>query len=506
LLKGRRMGSGQPRNLILNDAFTVPGYNIGSGAPIRASREGHAMATNGFVFADPTVTPDNYDTFNPKDVFADSSINTTPVPEPIPAPWSSPPVLSLDQVLAASDVAAIQNSGNIVFHAVGDTGGVKDPSHQFAVADALSADLAGKTWQSGLPAFFYHLGDVVYYFGQEQYYYDQFYDPYRNYNAPIFAIPGNHDGVLYSGEAVPYSLQPFYSNFCTQTPTHASIAAGVSRTTMTQPGVYFTLDAPFVKIIGLYSNTSEGSTQGLISGGAAGTAQLTFLEQQLATAVSERSQGDVRALIIAVHHPPFTGSSQHTPNPVMLTDIDNACTQAGILPDLVLSGHSHLYERYTRVVQGRQIPFVVVGTGGYFSLSTFITGSGGAKPTPPVTGTDANGNPLTLEAYSDTQWGFLRLTVSAASLACEFLVVGAQSGSSSVQDSFSLDLSQHTLTSGGAAVAVPSKPARLPETKAGKKQKPRAQKSAKPKAAPAKAARPGPASPKRKTLKRGKRR
>jgi hypothetical protein len=419
------------------------------------------MATTRFVFADPTPTPDNYNTFSPQSIFADSNIDTTPVPEPIPAPSLNPPVMSLSQVLGASVVAQIQSAGSVVFHAVGDTGGVKDPSHQFAVADALAADLAGKTWQTGLPAFFYHLGDVVYYFGQEQYYYDQFYDPYRNYNAPIFAIPGNHDGVLYSGENVPYSLQPFVSNFCTETPTHASIASGVSRTTMTQPGVYFTLDAPFVKIIGLYSNTSEGATQGLISGGAAGTAQLTFLEQQLATAVSERSQGDVRALIIAVHHPAFTGSSQHTPNPAMLADIDNACTRAGILPDAVISGHSHLYERYTRLLQNHQIPFVVAGTGGYFNLSTFITGSGGAKPTPPVTGTDASGNPLTLEAYNETQWGFLRLTATAASLTCEFLALAA-SGSASVEDSFTLDLNTHLLTSGGASTSA-SSPSKQPK-------------------------------------------
>jgi hypothetical protein len=445
------------------------------------------MPASGFVFADPVATPDNYSSFSPQSVFADSSINTTPVPEPIPAPWQSPPELSLDQVLAASDVSAIQSAGSIVFHAVGDTGGVKDPSHQFAVADAMTADLAGKTWQSGLPAFFYHLGDVVYYFGQEQYYYDQFYDPYRNYNGPIFAIPGNHDGVLYSGEDIPYSLQPFYSNFCTQQPANPSIAAGVARTTMTQPGVYFTLDAPFVKIIGLYSNTSEGSTQGLISGGAAGTAQLTFLEQQLANALSERNQGDVRALIIAVHHPPFTGSSSHTPNPVMLTDIDNACTQAGILPDLVLSGHSHLYERYTRVVQSQQIPFVVAGTGGYFDLSTFITDSSGNPPTPPVTGTDADGNPLTLEAYNDTQWGFLRLTVSADSLGCEFLALDT-TGEASVQDSFTLDLSSHVLTSGGAPISVTVAPAKPKKTKpASSKRKP--SKSAKSKAVAAKPAR-----------------
>jgi Calcineurin-like phosphoesterase len=43
------------------------------------------------------------------------------------------------------------------------------------------------------PAFFYHLGDVVYYDGEHASYYQQFYDTYLHYPAPIFAIPGNHD-------------------------------------------------------------------------------------------------------------------------------------------------------------------------------------------------------------------------------------------------------------------------------------------------------------------------
>ena len=46
------------------------------------------------------------------------------------------------------------------------------------------------------PSFFYHLGDVVYFTGARSSYYDQFYDPYLHYAAPIFAIPGNHDGDL----------------------------------------------------------------------------------------------------------------------------------------------------------------------------------------------------------------------------------------------------------------------------------------------------------------------
>ncbi|HEY6292318.1 MAG TPA: metallophosphoesterase [Terriglobia bacterium] len=459
------------------------------------------MPSPGFTFANPQPSPDDFDTFNPQDVLADSGVSTTPVPEPIPAPWRTPPTLSLDQVLDPTAVAQIQSSGSIVFHAAGDTGGVKEASRQFSVADALAADLSGKTYQSGCAAFFFHLGDVVYYFGQERYYYDQFYDPYRNYDGPIFAVPGNHDGVMYSGEPAKYSLAAFFNHFCTQAPAHSAAAAGVARTTMTQPGVYFTLDAPFVKIIGLYSNTSEGATQGVISGGAAGTAQLTFLQQQLATAVSQRAQGDHRALIIAIHHPPFTGSSQHVPSPAMLADIDNACAQAGILPDLVLSGHAHLYERYTRSVQGTQMPFLVAGTGGYFNLSKFKTGSGGAVVKPPITGTDAKGNPLTLEYYDDADWGFLRLTVSASTLTGEFVAVSQPGGSTSVKDTFSLNLSKHLLTSGSSAPAqVPVKPKPAPAKPTPAKPKP---KPAKPKKGASKP-KPGTVKPKPKKAAKAK--
>ena len=90
--------------------------------------------------------------------------------------------MDLTAVIGAAATQKIQTAGEIVFHTVGDTGGVHSPQFQFAVADAMAADSG-----SGA-AFWYHLGDVVYYFGQDQYYFEQFYDPYRNYNAPIFAI------------------------------------------------------------------------------------------------------------------------------------------------------------------------------------------------------------------------------------------------------------------------------------------------------------------------------
>ncbi len=399
----------------------------------------------GFVFANPRPSPDDYGNFSKADVFADSNVTASTAILPIPKSWRQPEVLDLGQVLSAAEVQQIQSAGSMVFHTVGDTGGIKEPSKQFAVADALAADLANKTYQNGLPAFFYHLGDVVYYLGQERYYYDQFYDPYRDYDAPIFAIPGNHDGMV--SPSIPQkTLAGFYENFCTKTTAKNPEAQGFARTTMTQPGVYFTLNAPLVKIIGLYSNISEGATEGVISGGVVGTAQLTFLQQQLKAAVQERAAGTRRVLMIAVHHPPFTGSQDHAPSPKMLADIDSVCQQAGILPDMVLSGHAHLYERYTRFVGTNQIPFVVAGTGGYFNLSGFKRNSSGATPKLPFMGTDAKGNKLRLDAFDENDFGFLRVTVSTAALKVEFLAVDLNTKAVTLKDHFNLDLNRHIVS------------------------------------------------------------
>jgi 3',5'-cyclic AMP phosphodiesterase CpdA len=316
----------------------------------------------------------------------------------------------------------------------------------------MATDLTGKTYATGLPAFFYHLGDVVYYFGQEEYYPEQFYDPYRNYDAPIFAIPGNHDGVMYNKEPVSYSLQPFVDNFCTASPQPS--VPSFSRTTMIQPGVYFVFTAPFVRFIGLYSNTGE--SVGVLSNAQIGDDQITFLNQQLAAALAAREADaknqNPQALILAVHHPPFTGSSQHFPSAAMLKQIDTCCTTAGMWPDLVLSGHAHLYERYTRVMKadGRQIPYVVAGNGGYYNLSTMKMNAKGAKPKAGQhSEPDGQGNTINLDQYNETDFGFLRITASAATIVVEALGVSLTTPTSTpaALDSFSVNLADHMVTS-----------------------------------------------------------
>ncbi len=366
------------------------------------------------VFAQPVPSPDPT-TF--KDPVTDQNLKELQAVQPVPQPrgGAAEPVLTLADALGSAGparTAAIQQAGQIVFHCVGDTGSVKGPESQSLVADAMVSDF-NQASPAAVPSFFFHLGDVVYYFGEAQYYYDQFYDPYRNYPAPIFAIPGNHDGVTYPNDTIP-SLDAFLHNFCAATASPSPDAVGLVRTTMTEPGVYFTLEAPFVRILGVYSNVLEDP--GVISseGGArAGLddRQIAYLTAALTRCKTENFTG---AVLLAVHHPPFTGGSNHGGSPRMLQDLDTAATNAGFWPHAVLAAHSHNYQRYIRTVAGVTIPYLVAGTGGH-NLVKMRSASGAPLPTPVQVDST-----LTLVSYNDTSYGYLRIVVNAETLRIAF--------------------------------------------------------------------------------------
>jgi hypothetical protein len=207
------------------------------------------------------------------------------------------------------------------------------------------------------PAFCYHVGDVVYFYGEQNYYYSQFYDPFHAYPAPIFAIPGNHDGATYTPQMV--SLDAFQQAFCAKEPGRWLGAGGILRSTMTQPGVYFTLDAPLVSIVGLYSNCGE-------SWGWLNDAQYTFLYNELVRLKAKRQNG-LPAVILAIHHMPrwFPGQK---PVDKMSTALDATFTKAGFWPDAVICGHAHLYQRVVRPDAGKKghdMPHILSGAGGY---------------------------------------------------------------------------------------------------------------------------------------------
>jgi hypothetical protein len=138
----------------------------------------------------------------------------------------------------------------------------------------------------------------------------------------------------------------------------------------------------------------------------------------------------------------------------MLQQIDQACTAAGIQPDLHLSGHAHLYERYTRTVNGKKIPYLVAGMGGYYNLPGLKPPKN--RPTPPsfpASGTDASGNPLRLEVYNDNTFGFLRITISPAAISGEFVTVDPATGKTGSGDSFTVNFQANTISKGVAATA-----------------------------------------------------
>jgi hypothetical protein len=130
------------------------------------------------------------------------------------------------------------------------------------------------------PALFIHLGDVIYGHDKAKLYRDEFYRPYTTYPGKIIAIPGNHDGETFA-QTDPTPLKAFRGNFCAATATVPPIASDVRifRETMTQPGVYWMLSAPFVNIIGLYSNVAEGP--GSILGANNDKKQLRWLNKTL---------------------------------------------------------------------------------------------------------------------------------------------------------------------------------------------------------------------------------
>lgn len=398
------------------------------------------------VFAQPQPTPDptSFKVPHPSDSGLYNKVNNKLL-QPIPAPRGgvAEPVLALADIyggLWAAKAATIQQAGQIVFHSSGDTGSTKAPTTQNKVADKMVSDF-DESDPADLPSFFFHLGDVVYSFGEGQYYYDQFYEPYREYAAPIIAIPGNHDGLVYSGDAVP-TLDAFLRNFCSATVTTTPEASGLARTAMTAPGVYFTLDAPFVRILGIYSNvledpgviSSEGGTRANVT-----DVQLTFLKTALARCKSEKYAG---AVIIAVHHPPFTGGSIHFPSPNLSTDIDSCAQAAGFWPHAVFSGHSHNYQRFTRTVNSMSIPYLVAGCGGHSPLAAMQKdASGNTIRTPyPID------SELTLNSYDDTDYGYLRVVVNAQTMRIEYHPASDSSTTKTPNDVVTVNLAARTVS------------------------------------------------------------
>jgi hypothetical protein len=350
--------------------------------------------------------------------------------QPLPTPTGTFPYrFQLDHVLTTDEMTAITKAGELVFHVAGDTGGVKAPEPQQIVSMWMEKDV---TTLAPPPSFFYHLGDVVYYNGQRSEYYPQFYEPYAQYPLPILGIPGNHDGDPLDPIAEP-SLSAFVDTFCSREPHLLAEAQEVQRDTMTQPNVYFTLVTPFVTIVGDYTNVPEG--------GRLDADQIAWLQGELGGAVADLP------LIVAMHHPVYSADAHHGGSQYMGQVLDAAIDASGRTPDLVLTGHVHNYQRFTRVKNGRQVPYIVAGAGGYWHLHYMANDANGQNLPTPWQTPDPD---VTLESYCEDRHGFLRLTASQATVKGEYVTVPRpqeswRTGPVETLDSFTLDLAGHKL-------------------------------------------------------------
>jgi hypothetical protein len=363
---------------------------------------------------------------------------------PVPSLKRSPAVMDLAEVIGAQPLDEIQQSGQIVFHTVGDTGFGRSEDLQ-QVAEIMAMDFHRPN-PADRPAFFLHLGDVVYnhVFGAVEsksgMYQPQFYAPYSEYPGKILAIPGNHDS---NPQEDPKSIDAFQDNFCALPPQTQQeltrLLQSPKRSPMFQPGVYYRLDAPFVQILALFSN--GGETEGVIRGGIVGDEQWKFLVGQLKEIKAARDQGPRKALLIAVHHPPFSGGG-HAGSGNMLRDLDAAFKAAAIAPDAILSGHAHNYQRFTREItfngKAMQVPFVVVGNGGHGIMPVKLGANRRPIRTPLGSGSDHS-----LRQFFNG-FGHAMVTVTPNVLTID--LIGTKTNTETPVDSVTVDLATNSIT------------------------------------------------------------
>jgi hypothetical protein len=199
---------------------------------------------------------------------------------------------------------------------------------------------------------------------------------------------------------------------------------------MIQPNVYWTLEAPFVTIVGLYTNVPEG--------GIVQEDQAAWFTSELANAPT------TKALIVALHHPIYSADRFHSGSDRMGQLLEQAIEKTGRIPDAVFTGHVHNYQRFTHTMNGRDVPFIVAGAGGYWNLHYMMKGPDGNKLQVPYELPELN---ATLESYCDDHHGYMRLEVTAQTLKGEYFTVPRPQESwnapATLFDSFTLDLASH---------------------------------------------------------------
>ncbi|MEU3550156.1 metallophosphoesterase family protein [Streptomyces longwoodensis] len=253
------------------------------------------------------------------------------------------------------------------FMVLGDTGEGDEP--QYAVIPGLLTVGQGT-------AFAVVASDVIYPVGSADDYDTKFFRPYRDYPAPIYAVPGNHDWYeglgafmrVFCDDAPPLPAEPapcppgraWLRHLLWHRPRPGDgrrlDAARAQRSApgqrAVQPGPYWAIDAGPVRIVGIDT--------GLL--GTLDAAQGAWLRE-----VSR----DPRPKILVTGSPLYVDGEHHP------CEIEGGGTVDEIVRDpahryvLAIGGDIHNYQRYpVRLADGRTLQYVVAGGGGAFTHAT----------------------------------------------------------------------------------------------------------------------------------------
>jgi len=370
------------------------------------------------------------ETIRTRQVFKLAAIDDQEKFKPLPPPTGTYPYhLDIKQVLP--DLPAHK----MVFHMTGDTGGIMLPAFKQRVAAEMVKQYHDAAEPADRPSFFFHLGDVVYNYGQAAHYYPQFFEIYEQYPGPIFAIAGNHDADLDPLDPKsPQSLDAFVHVFCDTKPQAVSFAGNSKRYSNIQPNIYWTLKTPLADIICMYSNVPRFGT--------ITPEEKEWFIQELKNA--KRSKGE-KALILCIHHAPYSGDTNHGSSMPMQLFLNAAFEAADNIPDAVFSGHVHNYQRFNKqYANGKIVPFIVAGAGGYADLHKIAPLNDFSFP-------DKNSllNNVILEKYCDTVHGFLKISIEKTKeqlvLQGDYYTIPAVddvSSTASLFDSFKINLTE----------------------------------------------------------------
>lgn len=173
------------------------------------------------------------------------------------------------------------------------------------------------------PDIYLHMGDMAYTAGTYEEFTDNFYAPYEQIlrNTCVWPTLGNHEGSSSDSQT---ESGPYYDGYVLPVGGEAGgLASGTE--------AYYAFDWGNVHFLVLDSHDSSRDPGG---------AMLQWAEQDLAAT-------DQEWIVAYWHHPPYTKGSHDSDSEGRLVDMrENALPileAAGV--DLVLGGHSHIYER-----------------------------------------------------------------------------------------------------------------------------------------------------------------